>query len=411
MTGDAPLGPYGLDAGKCATLTVARTVLVPVHHVTAGTRLAEVLPLLERDRRIQVVYTQAPTVRFGAGTAEYLRGLGGVVVPWRMAMATRFDLAVAAAHGGLENLHAPVLYLPHGVGFGRLQPRWEGHGPAGRRYGADASPAVLVRYGRVVPSAIIVGHERQLEQLNAACPEALPVARVAGDPAYDRLLVSLGRRQAYREALGVRPGRRLVVVTSSHRPGSLLGRHPDLPARVMAALPADAYRVVAVIHPNVWTWHSRRQVRAWYDDCLRAGMLMLPPEQGWHGALVAADLVIGDCGSVTYYGAAVGRPVLLAAFSDDADVDPAAQMALLARSAPRLDPAMPVRPQIDAAMREGAPTDHAEIRSRVSSAPGHAAALIRSVMYELMDLPEPAVPARLDPAPVPVPLMPLPGAE
>jgi len=410
MTGEIPLGPYGLDAGKCATVAVERTVLVPVHHVTAGTRLAEVVPLLERDRRVQVVYTQAPTVRFAAGTAAYLRRLGGVVIPWRLAIATRFDLAVAAAHGGLESLHAPVLYVPHGVGFGRYQPRWAGDGPAGRRYGPDGSPAVLVKYGRVVPSAIMVGHAGQLDQLRASCPEALPVARVAGDPAYDRLLASMERRQAYRDALGVRPGQKLVVVTSSHRTGSLLGRHPDLPSHLLAALPEEAYRVVAVIHPNVWNWHGHRQVLAWYDGCLRDGLRVLPPEHGWQAALVAADLVVGDCGSVTYYGAALGRPVLLAAFADDADVDPASQMALLARVAPRLDAALPVRPQIDAAIREHAPMRYAEVRARVSSAPGHSAALIRAAMYELMDLPEPAAPAHTDPAPLPVPLAPYPGA-
>lgn len=410
MMGDVPLGPFGLDAGKCATLTVERTVLVPVHHVTAGTRLAEVLPLLEQDRRIQVVYTQAPTLRFGAGTAEYLRSLGAVVIPWRLAMATRFDLAIAAAHGGLECLHAPVLFLPHGVGFNKYQVRRDGNGPPGRRYTGSASPASLIKYGRVVPSAIVIAHERQLDQLGETCPEAMPVTRVVGDPAYDRLLAGSARRQAYREALGVRPGQRLVVVTSTYRTSSLLGRHPDLLPRLMAALPEETYRVAAVIHPSVWSWHGRRQVRSWYGECLRDGLRLLPPERGWHGALIASDLIVGDCGSVSYYGAAIGRPVLLTVAQEEADVDPASQVALLAGVAPRLDAGLPLRPQLDAAMRDYAPMRYAEVRARASSAPGRSAALIRSAMYELMDLPEPVAPARIEPAPVPVPLASFPEA-
>lgn len=409
MTGDVPLGPYGLDAAKCATLGMSRKVLVPVHHVTAGTRLAEVLPLLEADRRVQVVYTRPPTMRFGTGRDEYLRGLEGLVIPWRLAIATPFDLAVAAAHGGLESVHAPVLLLPHGIGFSKLQPRWDGSGPPGRRYMGIANPASLVKYGRVVPSVLAVAHERQLGQLAEACPEATPVARVTGDPAYDRLLAGVEHRTAYREALDVRPGQRLIVVTSTHGNGSLLGRHPDLLPRLIAALPEERYRVAAVIHPNVWSSHSRRQVRAWYGECSRAGLRLLPPERGWHGALVGSDLVIGDGGSVTYYGAAIGRPVLVAVAPEE-DVDPDSQMALLAGVAPRLDAGRPLRPQIDAAIRDYTPSRYAEIRARASSAPGRSAALIRSAMYELMDLPEPGAPARIEPAPVPVPLAPFPEA-
>lgn len=408
MTGDVPLGPYGLDAAKCATLRVERTVLVPVHHVTAGTRLAEVMHLLETDRRIQVVYTQAPTQRFGAGTAEYLRNLGGALIDWRLAIALPFDLAVAAAHGGLERLHAPVLFVPHGIGFNKLQVRRDGAGPVGRRFTGSASPSSLVKYGRVVPSVFALAHERQLDQLATACPEAVPVARVTGDPAYDRLLASVAHRAAYRDALGVRPGQRLVVVTSTYRTTSLLGRHPDLLPRLMAALPEQDYRVGAVIHPSVWNWHGHRQVRGWYGDCVRAGLRLLPPERGWHGALIASDLVIGDGGSVSYYAAGIGRPVLMAVAGDEADVDPDSQMALLGRIAPRLDTGLPLRPQIDAAMCDYAPPRYAEVRARASSAPGRSAALIRSAMYELMDLPEPVTPARTEPAPVPVPLAPFP---
>lgn len=408
MTGDVPLGPYGLNAAKCATLRVERTVLVPVHHVTAGSRLAEVMHLLETDRRIQVVYTPGSTRRFGAGRDEYLRDLGGHVIPWSAAVAAKFDLVVAAAHGGLENLHGPVMVLPHGIGYSKIQPRWDGDGPPGRRVMGIAHPGFLVQFGRVVPSVLALAHERQLDQLAEACPEAVPVARVTGDPAYDRLLISAARRTAYREALGVRPGQRLVAVTSTHGATSLLGRQPDLLPRLMAALPEEKYRVAAIIHPSAWGPHSRRQIRSWYGECSRAGLRILPPERGWHGALVASDLVIGDGGSVTYYGASIGRPVLMAVALDGGNFHPASQMAQLGGLAPRLDAGRPLRPQIDAAIQEYEPLRYAEIRARASSEPGRSAELIRSAMYELLDLSEPVAPARLEPAPIPVPFAPFP---
>jgi hypothetical protein len=124
-------GPFGVEAGKGGTCRYQRTVLAVVHHVTSATRLADLMPMLESDRRIQVVYTQAPNSRFGGGVAEYLQGLGGIVVPWCQAAQSRFDLAVAASCGSLEQLHAPVLAVPHGVGFGKLTSRWDGCG-AGR---------------------------------------------------------------------------------------------------------------------------------------------------------------------------------------------------------------------------------------------------------------------------------------
>ena len=54
-------GPFGLDAQRGQTLRYQRTVLVVVHTVTAGTRLVDVVPMLEADLRVQVVFTYAPS--------------------------------------------------------------------------------------------------------------------------------------------------------------------------------------------------------------------------------------------------------------------------------------------------------------------------------------------------------------
>jgi hypothetical protein len=397
--GDWPvIGPFGLDAGKGETCGVQRTVLVAVHHLTAGTRLGDIVPLLESDRRVQVVYTWAPGSVFSRGVREYLSGLGGVVIPWCQARQVTFDLALAAAHGSLEQLHAPVLTLPHGVGFGKYTTRWDGPGPAAACDGAGAVRARLVYHGRVVPSAIVVSTTAHLAHLRRSCPEAAAAAVMAGDPSYDRLVVSLRARAAYRDALGT--GERiLVAVSSTWSPGSLLGEYPGLLPRLAAELPARDYQIAAILHSNIWAWHSRRQVLAWYAGCLQRNLVVVPPEEGWRAVLAAADVLVGDGGSVTTYAAAAGVPVLLAS-SPGTKIEPGSPPAAVARVARRLCWQEPLVPQLGRAMSAWAPADHAAIAAEVTDVPGQSARLIRQMMYRLMDLPEPGSVAKVTAVPV-----------
>ncbi|WP_241837539.1 hypothetical protein [Streptomyces sp. CB02115] len=76
-------------------------------------------------------------------------------------------------------------------------------------------------------------------------------------------------------------------------------------------LPSDEYRIAAVLHPNIWHGHGPGQIRAWLDRARRAGLALIDPLEDWRQALLAADVVIGDHSSVTYYAAALGTPVLL----------------------------------------------------------------------------------------------------
>jgi hypothetical protein len=188
-----------------------------VHNLTAATRLADIVPLLESDRRVQVVFTGAPaslTPVMPAEVRDFLHRVNGVVVPWQQAVQSRWDLAVVAADGSLERLHAPVLSVPHGIGYNKYAIRWDGPGPRvpSELFGLERS-AVVYR-GRVIPAAIAVSTRRNLARLTRACPEAAPVAVVAGDPCCDRLVASLPHREAFREALGV-GDRKLVAVSST----------------------------------------------------------------------------------------------------------------------------------------------------------------------------------------------------
>jgi hypothetical protein len=254
--------------------------------------------------------------------------------------------------------------------------------------------------GRVVPSTIIVGHDEHRQLLARECPEALPVVVVAGDPCFDRLLASVQLRDVYRRALGVGPMQRLVFVTSTWSTGSLYGEYPDLLARLANELPSDQYRIVAALHPHIWSWHGRRQVASWHIDCMRLGVRLLPPEEGWRAALIAADRVIGDNGSVTFYAAAMGIPVLLGAFPEN-DIAAESHVARLGAIAPRLDWKEALRPQVDEAICAFTPDNYVAFRHDVSSRPGESANILRREMYRLMRMAPPNYPARLDPVPLP----------
>ncbi|MFI6938990.1 hypothetical protein ACIBI4_06935 [Streptomyces sp. NPDC050418] len=206
-------------------------------------------------------------------------------------------------------------------------------------------------------------------------------------------------RATYRRALGVRPGQRLVLLNSTWGTGSLAGDDCDiLPAllpRLSTELPVDEYRLAAVLHPNIWHGHGPGQVRAWLDRAMRAGLTLIDPVHGWRQALIAADTVIGDHGSVSFYAAALGTPVLLGAWPLST-IDPHSPSAAFVREAPRLDPRAPLRPQLDALGPPPAGPAHL-----TTSQPGKSAARLRRLFHELMDLPEPAYAATLRRLPLP----------
>lgn len=186
--------PVGLDADRLVTRAGCKTVLVAVHSVTTGQRLAGILPLFESDRRVQVVFTAAPEV-FRNGVTGLLRRLDGVVIGWEQASRTTFDLALAAGYEAVHELHAPLIVLAHGAGDNKLVVRREaGAIAACGVYGLDRQN--LVRGGRVVPAAVVLSHRADLVTLGRQCPEALAVAEVTEDPCYDQVAVSKPLRAA-----------------------------------------------------------------------------------------------------------------------------------------------------------------------------------------------------------------------
>ncbi|GAA1093673.1 hypothetical protein [Nocardiopsis composta] len=265
------------------------------------------------------------------------------------------------------------------------------------------SGETLFRDGVLVPSAFVLSHEEQRERIRRACPEALPAAVVAGDPTFDRLLAGRRWREDYRAALGAADGRRLILVSTTWGPTSLLGRFPEVLPRLLRELPADEYRVVFVAHPNAWHGHGIWQMRSWLASCERAGLVVLPPRSGWQAALVAADHVIGDHGSVTFYGAALGTHTMLGAFPHE-DLDPDSPIAAFGRAAVLLDEDRPLAGQLAEDAARHRPDRFAAFTSQLTSVPGGSAAALRTLMYRLMELDEPAGPVRTVPPETPVPV-------
>jgi hypothetical protein len=368
------LGPVGMDAEHRVTEVGCRTVLVMVPTVAAGHRLLDLIGLLEGDHRVRVLFTVPTTIERRPGPEDFVHAQHGMLLPWSQATRQTFDLVLSASHQEINRVHGKLLLVSHGAGSVR-------HEAGDATTGLDRE--LLTNRGRVIPDMIALRHDSELGMLRRHCPEALAVATVTGDICLDRMQASVPYRQRYRQALGVGDDQTLVTVSSTWSPDSTFGQQPGLYARLLTELPPDRYRVAAVLHRRTWAAHGRWQVRAWLADCIRSGLLVIPPDDGWQAATVAADHVLGDHGSTTMYAAALGRPVTLATFPDRT-IRPGSLAHHLALIATRLDHEQPTQPQLAAA--RPVPEALAEL---LTSRRGVAATLLRKGMYRLLDLPEP----------------------
>ncbi len=378
-------------------------MLFVVHNVTSSTRLLDVVPLFRGDFRVQMLFTCTGSSPFQYGVERLMEDAGLTVLPWEQALATPVDLAVSASFGGrLDELTGHLTILSHGVGYNKRLASPDRPAAGSPVFGL-APEWVLRADGAPVADTMVLSHPEQLDRLREACPRAVPTAVVAGDPCFDRMLAAVPHRERFRRALDVRRGQRLVVVTSTWNPQSLAGDAgadvlPGLLERLTGELPADEYRLAVVLHPNIWNGHGPGQVRWWLDRARRAGLTAVDPLGGWRQALIAADLVVGDFGSVTYYAAALGVPVLLGAAAQDV-LGETSPVADFVRRAPRLDPFGPLAGQFDRAVAGHRPLPGPA--ALTTSVPGRSAALLREGFYRALGVPEPPGPAFLDPLPLP----------
>ncbi|MBN6037832.1 hypothetical protein [Amycolatopsis sp. 195334CR] len=394
-------GSFGTGATARVTMAGCRTVLVVIPTMTAGTRLFDLVPLLEADHRVQLVFTVPRATDVWHGVDEYVRAQGGLVVPWHQAIQHTWDLVLCASHRHLAELRGRILLVSHGAGTMKsVQFSRKADGATRPSTGLDRE--LLSFRGRLLPAALALATDAELDALRELCPEAVPRAWVAGDICWDRMTASLPMRPLYRRALGIDPEDRLVTVSSTWTADSAFGKVPGLCRRLLDERPSRRVRVAAVLHPNVWAVHGTRQVRGWLSAALRHGLLLIPPEEGWRATMVASDWVIGDHGSTTLYAAAAGCPVSMATRQPDT-IRPGSPADTLRRRTPVLDPDRPLLPQVTAA-RAGQPRLRRAVTEVVTSRPGGAAESLRTRMYRLLDLTEPDGRAAACPVPDPTPL-------
>ncbi|MFI9380416.1 hypothetical protein [Kutzneria sp. NPDC052558] len=371
------MGLPGGDESRWQTRSPRHTVVFAGRTTTSTIRLLETLWFFGSDDRVRLRFTVNETSRFSVGAREVL-GAAGVrrLIPWPQLRRTRYGLLVSASENlDFHELHSDqrVLVLPHGIGFNKIVPSADGPRLAG------LPPVAALRTGRV---KVVLAHPDQHRQLVAACPEIDGHTVVTGDPTFDRLRASRRLAEHYRHDLGA-GDRRVVFLSSTWGEGSQLGRARNLATRLLGTLPADRYQVVMAVHPNVWVEHDI-DVHRWLRHAVKAGLVLLPPERGWHAALVAADLVIGDHGSISLYAAALDKPLLLTGYGDE--VVPGTPVDRLGRLARRLDHDVDLRKQVDAAVAEHDPGRLAPITGQVFAHVGDATTRLRDELYRELDL-------------------------
>ncbi|SCK11480.1 hypothetical protein H181DRAFT_00631 [Streptomyces sp. WMMB 714] len=357
-------------------------------------RLLDVLPVFAGDERVARLVTLVPGSDFSLDALAALEEANARTIPWPEACGRPFDLVVAASpKGRLEMLRGPRVLLPHGAGYSKTVPT---EGSAQAASGLD--PAFLLHEGQPLASFHALAHPRQLAQLRALSPRAAARAAVVGDPTLERLLASRGHRDTYRAALGT-GARRLIVLTSTWGPESLLRRRPELPAALAAGLPQDEYQLALILHPNEHSRTGSWDLAERLAPALDAGLVLAQPYEEWAAVLIAADAVITDHGSTALYAAAVERP-LIAAYDGGQELIPASPMAELLASSPELE--YPLRASnIDVALDAQRPATLQALADTAFAESGRVLELLRREMYRLLGLdPPPDAPvARPLPAP------------
>ncbi|HEY2595034.1 MAG TPA: hypothetical protein VGK33_14150, partial [Chloroflexota bacterium] len=125
------------------------------------------------------------------------------------------------------------------------------------------------------------------------------------------------------------------------------------------------------------------------------------PDEGWRAALIAADVVITDHGSLTCYAAALGRPVLLAA-DGDGEVVPGSPMDTLRTELSRVDTSRPFAPQFDHALATHDPARMIARTAPIFAHHGQAGARLRATICRLLSLSPAPGPVATDPIPTPM---------
>jgi CDP-glycerol glycerophosphotransferase (TagB/SpsB family) len=369
------------------TFGCERIVLMVARSLTSTIRLLDAVELFRGDYRVRFRFTVNDTSPFTGGVRELLRAADvGTIVPWRGINTILYHLALSASENiDFDNLKSHTIVLPHGLGFNKYVPTSD----ASAVRLAGLPPDDVLREGK---ATVVLSHPEQRAQLSATCPASQGHTVVTGDVMFDRLLASTPFRERYRAALRTND-RVLVMVASTWRPSSALGHDRSLLRRLLGELPADQYQVCAALHPNIWAWYGRVQILLWLAAEVDSGLILLPPEHGWQSALIAADQVVTDHGSLGLFAAAIDRPIVLTGGVDE--VVPGTPVAELAETATRLDLRRELRQQLDDARNAHRAGAFTAVTRRVFAHVGQAPTRLRDMIYDKLLLAPPAQPPAL----------------
>jgi hypothetical protein len=385
-TGD---GRRATGDGRRATGDGRRAVLFAARSANALYRLLDVMPVFAGDDRVSRLFTLIPGSDFRIDALTAVERAHARTIPWEQAREQSFDLIIAASpKGPLRLPTGPWILLPHGAGFNKTIPG-ESSVPSG------LDPANLLPDGHALAPVYALAHPSQVDRLAELSPKAAERAVVTGDPVLDRILASRTRRDRYRVVLGT-GGRRLIVLTSTWGPESLIERRPSLFTDLATQLPHDAYQLAAIVHPNVRSQMSPFDLSERLAPALDAGLILAEPYEEWAAMLVAADAVITDHGSAALYAAALDCP-LIGACDGGAELLPGSPMADLLAASPRLE-----QPgSLDAAIARYRPGSGPLLAASALANQGHAVERLQAEAYRVLGLTLPGIPAAALPLPAP----------
>ncbi|GGN14611.1 hypothetical protein GCM10011609_63990 [Lentzea pudingi] len=390
------LGPAAVDARRWGTGGTELTIFCLVRTLVSAIRLAEILWVFDGDPRVELVWVVCPGSRFEYGVLDWFSHSGVSWISLETAKQGRCDLVVTTSEW--IDLSAfgdtPVILVPHGLGFHKYVTDPDTNL---RRLSGLARPDGL-RRGHVTQ---VVTHPDQEVQLARATEEIVGRTALGGDSSYDLLVNSRGERQTYRAALGVEDHQRLITVGSTWGQGSLFSQRFELITQLLAELPHEQYRVALFVHPAAWSFDAENIPRWLRRHIDFGGLMLIDPAKGWHATLLASDLLIGDNGSTTLYGALLDIPLLLATFSED--VVPGTVMAQLGREARAVDPNSDLRWQIEDELVNHDPTRAGRLTERTIARPGQSDELFRALSYDKGRLPMPDDELPVLAAPLPTP--------
>lgn len=397
-------GPYGAYGARALPYPWredrpegVKSVLFAVRSAAALHRLLDTLPVFAGDSRVRRYFTLVPGSDFDIEALAALEQLHARTVPWSEAVRGAFDLVLAASpKGGLARLNGPLVLLPHGAGFGKTV-----RGEGSERTASGLDPVFLLHEGQPLAAFHALAHPEQVDRLAAVSGRAAHRAGVVGDPTLDRILASAGHRERFRAALGT-GARRLVVLSSTWGPESLLRRRPRLAAELVARLPRDEYQLALLVHPNEYSRLGGFELAERLAPALAAGLVLARPYEEWAALLLAADLVVCDHGSAALYAAALDRP-LLSAHDGGSELLAGSPMARLLASVPRLEGAH----SISSALRDHRAGDGRALAAPAFAERGRALELLRDELYKQLGLVPPPEP--VEPRPLPAPAAPGPA--